>query len=232
MVPLLSAVVPDCESGAVSDSSRGQCLISGEQELLQLPAAAAVDSSAPVRADTPRAQPVARQQLSSSFVGASRQLSDAFKARRRVLPPANTFVHTTSSLAHTFNAPSLRRMKITVNSYHAIAMWRWNLQSGQQQQPGVNPPPQRNAGDAGDEEEEEEEEDDDDDDVCGICRVAYDGCCPDCKTPGDECPLSTLCCTPPCCPRPTEDAHGIRGAVISGLSFSVVHRARVPELPR
>ncbi|KAI9003912.1 anaphase-promoting complex subunit 11 [Hyaloraphidium curvatum] len=29
----------------------------------------------------------------------------------------------------------------------------------------------------------------DDDDVCGICRNAFDGCCPDCKVPGDECPL-------------------------------------------
>ena len=27
------------------------------------------------------------------------------------------------------------------------------------------------------------------DDTCGICRVAFDGCCPDCKLPGDDCPL-------------------------------------------
>ncbi|KAJ7380232.1 Anaphase promoting complex subunit 11 [Desmophyllum pertusum] len=27
------------------------------------------------------------------------------------------------------------------------------------------------------------------DDNCGICRMAFDGCCPDCKTPGDDCPL-------------------------------------------
>ncbi|KAF6211114.1 hypothetical protein GE061_014228 [Apolygus lucorum] len=27
------------------------------------------------------------------------------------------------------------------------------------------------------------------DDTCGICRLAFDGCCPDCKVPGDECPL-------------------------------------------
>ncbi|RHZ66645.1 hypothetical protein Glove_306g34 [Diversispora epigaea] len=25
--------------------------------------------------------------------------------------------------------------------------------------------------------------------VCGICRVAFDGCCSTCKTPGDDCPL-------------------------------------------
>lgn len=27
------------------------------------------------------------------------------------------------------------------------------------------------------------------DEVCGICRVQYDGTCPSCKYPGDECPL-------------------------------------------
>jgi anaphase-promoting complex subunit 11 len=72
-------------------------------------------------------------------------------------------------------------MKITINSYHAIALWRWNLQAGQQQASNTGP---------GLDDVEPDEDEDDDDDVCGICRVAYDGCCPDCKTPGDECPLS------------------------------------------
>ena len=27
------------------------------------------------------------------------------------------------------------------------------------------------------------------DDNCGICRNAFDGCCTDCKNPGDDCPL-------------------------------------------
>ncbi|RAL37548.1 hypothetical protein DM860_000242 [Cuscuta australis] len=27
------------------------------------------------------------------------------------------------------------------------------------------------------------------DETCGICRMAFDGCCPDCKIPGDDCPL-------------------------------------------
>ncbi|CAN6295380.1 unnamed protein product [Urochloa humidicola] len=27
------------------------------------------------------------------------------------------------------------------------------------------------------------------DKTCGICRMAFDGCCPDCKFPGDDCPL-------------------------------------------
>ncbi|KAK9459598.1 anaphase-promoting complex subunit 11 [Lipomyces oligophaga] len=27
------------------------------------------------------------------------------------------------------------------------------------------------------------------DEVCGICRVAFEGTCPGCKYPGDDCPL-------------------------------------------
>ncbi len=34
------------------------------------------------------------------------------------------------------------------------------------------------------------EAEDEEDDVCGICRVAFEACCPACKTPGDDCPLS------------------------------------------
>ena len=33
------------------------------------------------------------------------------------------------------------------------------------------------------------------DDTCGICRVAFDGCCPDCKFAGDDCPLVWGECT-------------------------------------
>ena len=33
------------------------------------------------------------------------------------------------------------------------------------------------------------------DDTCGICRVAFDGCCPDCKLPGDDCPLVWGACS-------------------------------------
>jgi hypothetical protein len=29
-----------------------------------------------------------------------------------------------------------------------------------------------------------------DEELCGICRHAYDACCPDCRIPGDDCPLS------------------------------------------
>ncbi|KAF8998069.1 anaphase-promoting complex subunit Apc11 [Hymenopellis radicata] len=54
-------------------------------------------------------------------------------------------------------------MRVTVKNYHAVAQWQWDLG-------------------AGDRTEEEE-------DVCGICRVSYEGCCPACKVPGDDCPL-------------------------------------------
>ncbi|KAF6167233.1 hypothetical protein GIB67_029871, partial [Kingdonia uniflora] len=30
------------------------------------------------------------------------------------------------------------------------------------------------------------------DEACGICRMAFDGCCPDCKHPGDDCPIRAL----------------------------------------
>ena len=33
-----------------------------------------------------------------------------------------------------------------------------------------------------------------DDEVCGICRVQFDGTCPTCKFPGDDC---SLCMSPP-----------------------------------
>lgn len=56
-------------------------------------------------------------------------------------------------------------MKVTVNNWHAIARWRWDTGA---------------------------ETEDNEDDVCGICRVPYEGCCPSCKMPGDDCPLSEL----------------------------------------
>ena len=33
------------------------------------------------------------------------------------------------------------------------------------------------------------------DETCGICRMQFDGCCPDCKVPGDDCPLVWGKCT-------------------------------------
>lgn len=35
-----------------------------------------------------------------------------------------------------------------------------------------------------------------DDDVCGICQIHFDGSCPSCGFPGDECPLRMPSCPP------------------------------------
>ena len=58
-------------------------------------------------------------------------------------------------------------MKVVVKRWHAVAQWRWDT---------GNP----------------EQEEDSEGDVCGICRVPFEGCCPSCKMPGDDCPLSTF----------------------------------------
>ena len=65
-------------------------------------------------------------------------------------------------------------MKVTVKHWNAVAQWRWDI--GKESESG-----NVNKGDAEDEEEG---------DVCGICRVSFEGCCPSCKMPGDDCPLS------------------------------------------
>jgi anaphase-promoting complex subunit 11 len=59
-------------------------------------------------------------------------------------------------------------MKVTIKHWNAIAQWKWDVGN--------------NANEANDDDEEE--------DVCGICRVPYEACCPACKMPGDDCPLS------------------------------------------
>lgn len=77
-------------------------------------------------------------------------------------PPPLLALHATLLVAviH-INAP----MKVTIKKWHAIAQWRWDT--------GNNDP-----------------DDDGEGDVCGICRVPFEGCCPTCKMPGDDCPLS------------------------------------------
>ncbi|KAH8829194.1 anaphase-promoting complex subunit 11 [Flagelloscypha sp. PMI_526] len=60
-------------------------------------------------------------------------------------------------------------MKITVKSWNAVAQWRWDISDPSKP--------------------DEEEDDDEEGNVCGICRNPYDGCCPSCKMPGDDCPL-------------------------------------------
>ncbi|CUM65519.1 uncharacterized protein PRCAT00003165001 [Priceomyces carsonii] len=56
-------------------------------------------------------------------------------------------------------------MKVKVVEWHGVGTWHWKLASEDQDKSGYV------------------------DELCGICRVAFDGTCPNCKYPGDDCPL-------------------------------------------
>lgn len=58
-------------------------------------------------------------------------------------------------------------MKIEAKKIHCVFAWSWDI-----------------PGDCQDGTQGPSEED-----VCGICRVSYNGTCPNCKFPGDDCPL-------------------------------------------
>ena len=83
------------------------------------------------------------------------------------------------SLSLTIRPP---KMKVHVKRWHAIAQWRWDTGTSD---------PNANANTSMD-------DDDGEGDVCGICRVPYEGCCPGCKMPGDDCPLSELLSSSEC----------------------------------
>lgn len=50
-------------------------------------------------------------------------------------------------------------MKVAITEWHGVATWNWDVSQTH-----------------GDE-------------LCGICRVPFDGTCPNCMYPGDNCPL-------------------------------------------
>ena len=81
------------------------------------------------------------------------------------------------------------RMKVHIKHWSAVAQWRWNTGSTDQ----------------------------DDEDVCGICRVPYEGCCPSCKMPGDDCPLSAFP------PLPLGDTGADAPATVWGECSHVFH---------
>jgi hypothetical protein len=83
-------------------------------------------------------------------------------------------------------------MKFSVTSYHAVAVWKWDTHPNSSDQHklyhyAANPSADR----YGYGDEDEDDDDDEEDDVCGICRLAFESTCPECKIPGDDCPLST-----------------------------------------
>jgi len=67
-------------------------------------------------------------------------------------------------------------MRVTIKSYNAVAAWKWDTSSEPHEVIRYADPDPYG--------------DDDDDEVCGICQAAFESCCPDCKVPGDDCPLS------------------------------------------
>ncbi|KAL7414952.1 anaphase-promoting complex subunit 11 RING-H2 finger-domain-containing protein [Mrakia frigida] len=66
-------------------------------------------------------------------------------------------------------------MKVHVKNWQAVAIWRWDTAA--QGEDGKIAP------------------EDPDEEVCGICRLAFDSTCPECKIPGDDCPLIWGQCT-------------------------------------
>lgn len=63
-------------------------------------------------------------------------------------------------------------MKVTVTAVRPVAYWKWDT-STEAHKPFIY-----------------DEYEEDDDAECGICRLAFESCCPECKVPGDDCPLS------------------------------------------
>jgi len=79
-------------------------------------------------------------------------------------------------------------MKLSIVSYNAVATWKWDTSTEPHKlyhhaRPVVE-------ADAGYDDYNDDDDEEDEDDVCGICRLAYEACCPECKVPGDDCPLS------------------------------------------
>ncbi|KAK6461340.1 ubiquitin-protein ligase anaphase promoting complex [Scheffersomyces coipomensis] len=56
-------------------------------------------------------------------------------------------------------------MKVKIIDWHGVSSWHWNLVSDNQNESEYV------------------------DELCGICRVAFDGTCPNCLYPGDDCPI-------------------------------------------
>jgi len=80
-------------------------------------------------------------------------------------------------------------MKVTVKDWHAVAHWRWATGKDKDKEIAATTTNEPTV-DATTQDDDEDEED-----LCGICRVPFEGCCPNCKVPGDDCPLIHGKCT-------------------------------------
>jgi anaphase-promoting complex subunit 11 len=79
-------------------------------------------------------------------------------------------------------------MKFSVTSYNAVAVWKWDTHPNSSDHKLYHYA-KNDTADTG-AYDDDDDDDDEEDDVCGICRLAFESTCPDCKIPGDDCPLS------------------------------------------
>lgn len=75
-------------------------------------------------------------------------------------------------------------MKFSVTAYHAVATWKWDTSTEPHKLYHFARPT------ADEDHYDDDDDEEDEDDVCGICRLAFESTCPECKVPGDDCPLS------------------------------------------
>ncbi|KAI9607823.1 hypothetical protein H4Q26_005269 [Puccinia striiformis f. sp. tritici PST-130] len=94
-------------------------------------------------------------------------------------------------------------MEVIIKSFNPVAHWKWNLTNSKPINPNQEPETAPGLTEAEETDENNKSlgagtdparnpmiDDEDDEDLCGICRVAFKGCCPDCKVPGEDCPLN------------------------------------------
>lgn len=81
-------------------------------------------------------------------------------------------------------------MKFSVTSYNAVAVWKWDTHPNPADHKLYHYAKSPAIGETNGYDDDDDDDEDEDDDVCGICRLAFESTCPECKIPGDDCPLS------------------------------------------
>lgn len=74
-------------------------------------------------------------------------------------------------------------MKINVKEIYPVFAWKWDIPSENDKMINVNERSIYVDYSSGKDELREDE------DVCGICRAIYNKTCPNCKLPGEDCPV-------------------------------------------